>query len=55
MSKIDLNGDLIISTKTWDKDTNDLFDYCSKEMESKKESIRETTCLIRENNSVKKD
>ena len=54
MSKIDLNGDLIISTKTWDKDTNGLFDYCSKEIESKKESIRDTTCLIRENNSVKK-
>lgn len=54
MSKIDLNGDLIISTQTWDKDTNGLFDFCSKDIETKKESIKDTTCLIRENNSVKK-
>ena len=49
MSKIDLNGDLIISTQTWDKDTNGLFDFCSKDIEIKKESIKDTTCLIREN------
>ena len=53
MSKIDLNGDLIISTQTWDKDTNGLFDYSTKTIKKSNEAIQNSTGLIRNNLEIK--
>ena len=49
------NGTLKLVAKTWDKDTNGLFDYSTKTIKKVNEDIRNTTCLIRKNDEIKSE
>ena len=46
MNKKVQNGTLKLTTKTWDKDTNDLFDYSTKTIKKSNEAIQNPTSLI---------
>ena len=47
------NGTLKLSIKTWDKDTNGLFDYSTKGIKKSTEAIQNSISLIRNNLEVK--
>lgn len=55
MSQKGSNGTLKIVTRTWDKDTNGLFDYSTKTTKKVNEDIKNTTYLIRKNDEIKSD
>ena len=53
MSQKVQNGTLKLTTKTWDKDTNGLFDYSTKTIKKSNEAIQNSTSLIRNNLEIK--
>ena len=53
MSKRLPNVTLKLCSKTWDKDTNGLFDYSTKTIKKATEVIQASTCLIRKNHEIK--
>ena len=53
MSKRLPNVTLKLCSKTWDKDTNGLFDYSTKTIKKATEVIQTSTCLIRKNHEIK--
>ena len=53
MSQKVSNGTLKLTTKTWDKDTNGLFDYSTKSTKKSNEAINNSTNLIRDNLEIK--
>lgn len=53
MSKRLPNCTLKLCSKTWDKDTNGLFDYSTKTIKKATEVIQTSTCLIRKNHEIK--
>ena len=53
MSKRLPNCTLKLCSKTWDKDTNGLFDYSTKTIKKVTEVIQTSTCLIRKNHEIK--
>lgn len=55
MSKRLPNGTLKLTTKTWDKDTNGLFDYSTKTIKKTTDTIQTSTCLIRKDNEIKSE
>ena len=55
MSQKLFNGNLKLLAKTWDKDTNGLFDYSTKSTKKSKEAIQNTTCLVRKYDEIKSE
>ena len=53
MNKRYPNGALNLIVKTWDKDTNGLFDYSSKQTINSKETIENSATIIRKDNFIK--
>ena len=53
MNKKVQNGTLKLTTKTWDKDNNGLFNYYTKTIKKTNKEIQNSTSLIRNNLEIK--
>ena len=49
------NGALSLTVRTWDKDTNGLFDYSTKQTTNSKEIIENSAIMFRKDNFIKEN